>query len=72
MNQDRGRRADAQRAGYDSLAWDEAVNAGRRWCHRCQAFEPVADFGRDVSASALKHLKPRGDTRAKTITEDVA
>ena len=28
--------------------------------------------GRDVAASALKHLKPRGDTRARTVTEDVA
>lgn len=28
--------------------------------------------GRDVAAAALKTLKPVGDTRAKTITEDVA
>lgn len=28
--------------------------------------------GKDVAAAALKHLKPRGDTRALTITEDVA
>ena len=28
--------------------------------------------GKDVAAAALKHLKPRGDTRARTVTEDVA
>ena len=40
--------------------------------HRYRPMLFLRHDGRDVSASALKHLKPRGDTRAKTITEDVA
>ena len=43
------RMSDAERAGFNRIAWHDEVNRCGRWCHRCQTFEPVAAFGRDSS-----------------------